>query len=308
MCGGGGSAPYIPPPYQPPPPVYTASDGTEFSSLGAMQNYDKQLKTTKFESDLASAVAQAENYGRSRIQQRGLDPNSYMGLLQQEINNIKSTIPSLDPSPKGYFTDNLADTVLDRERDRYRTDYRRQLESFAKPGFERDVFSDTSDDAIIDKIYEEQYGPATDTLMRSRARGTLSDSGLNYSLNQLGTMGTTVKSKMQDMGQSVLGNYRGELSKLASGGYDRAAGFNLGDTFDPNDYRTQLDTKKNDLMSRLEGDLRSTIGGNLFDTSALLSKAGAQQGMTATGSVADALAAREKKKDEQRGLGSTGSF
>jgi hypothetical protein len=170
------------------------------------------------------------------------------------------------------------------------------------------MVGDSFDDDIINKIYEEQYGGALDTVLRSKARGTLSDAGFNYGTKQLDTMGQSVKSNLQSLGGNVLGNYRKELDSLAGKAYDSAASFDLGETYDPMQYKGQIDTKFNDLKGRLEGDLRSTFGDGLFDVSSVISKAGRNQGSTSGGNVMDVLAAREKKKDIERGLGSQGSF
>ena len=216
-------------------------------------------------------------------------------------------------SPTGFSAD-IGENVLGD----IRTDKVRELtgavNKFAPEGFEQQAFGDTADDAILDAILSEQFGTASDAIMRAKERGNLNDAGFRYAMDNLNTQKAAGSSRLQSLGGGVLEGYRGQLGEIAERARTGASNWDFGDTFNPNTYSTQLAGRRRDLSGRLAGDIRNTVGGEqFFDINDLIAKGTVGQGAinTGLGGTPTLLAAIEqRKKDEEamRGLGTQGSF
>jgi len=200
--------------------------------------------------------------------------------------------------------------ALNSEQNNRRNTYQNQVQSRFAPNFESKTFADTSDDAIIEALYGEQYNPALDTLNRARGRGTLDESGYQYAVNSLGQQGEAAKAQLQSLGGGVLGTYRSQLRDIGDTARNAASGYTLGQNFDLNDYGTRADDLTKSLQGSMSGDLRNALGSKqLFNIDELITKAGSFQGANnGQGGLLDQLAEKKKKDEEQRGIGNTGSF
>lgn len=308
MCGGSAPAPYVPPPA--PAPTFTADDGTVFSNQGEFNAYQQNLRRDTFENELAAAVASATNSGRDAILARGLSEAQFLPLIESRVADTRSTIPDLASSPGTYFAPNFGDVVLDDEQRRLRNQYRTDLQQTFPSGSARDAFPDTADDAIIEQLFRNSYEPANDYLTRARSRGTLTPTGYDHALSQLQQQASGARATLQNTGLDILSGYRDQLSGLSDRAFDSAANFRLGDDFSPDTFSNEYTTLKDSLSGRLEGDLRNAASGlNLFDTEALVTRAGTFQGaQNSQGGLLDALAERRKREQQPRGVGTEGAF
>lgn len=269
----------------------------------------------EFDTNLGAAYNRSLGYAQSRVGEKGLNWDEFAPSITAELDRIRSSIPRLDSNPGSYFGDNVPDTVLNRIRDNRRSQYGQQAEQLAPGGFERNEIGDTFDDSVLNAIYGEQYGEANDMLQRAFARGNLSPIGINAAQKQLETQGRAGMSRLQDLGGGVLSNYRSELADVGNRARSRASGYELGQSFDLNPFREELNSRKANFGQRLEGDIRNaTRGENLFNVDELIAKGGTSQGLynpstsSSLGSspIFDALKARGIRRNEQRGLGSSG--
>lgn len=304
---GGKKAPAAP---APPKPQYRADDGTIFEDIGAFNSYQTQLKRTRFDTDLTAAMENARNTGRQAIMNRGLNPDDFMSIVENEITNTRKGIPDLAANVGSYFSTNLGEMALNQEQNNRRNKYTNEVQSRFAPAFETKTFADTSDDAVIEALYGEQYNPALDTLNRARGRGVLDEAGYTYATNALNQQGEAAKATLQGLGGGVLSGYRTKLRDVGDTARNAASGYELGQQFDLGTYSSQADDLTKSLQGSMAGDLRNALGSKqLFNIDELITKAGSFQGAGNTqGGLLDQMAEKKKKEEQSRGLGNTGSF
>lgn len=318
MCGGGGSAP------QPVDPLRQAEadlqvlreqyalDAAQAEKAFERQKLQEAEERARWETDLGrsrmSTMASIEDLFR----ERGLDPTEYGGRIGSALDRAQAGI-AFGAQP--VFSGDIGDTLLEQLRNEQIKQYQRGINEFAPEGFAQNAFASTADDAIIDAILGEQFGEASDAVLRARDRGTLNDAGFDYAMANLEQQRKAALSRLQDTGGGILEGYRGQLGDLADTARAGAGSWDFGDTFDPNTYRTQLETRQGELSGRLEGDIRNAIGGEqFFNVADLLQKGGVGQGAQNTGlggqsgSLLGAITDRKKQEEQQRGLGTAGSF
>lgn len=318
MCGGGGAPAPVDPLKQAEADILRLEReyALQQQQLEAQlaRDAEKEAKDrAAFDETLGANRANAfGNIGRE-FDRAGLDAANY----EDRIN------AALDLAQQGMtfntgvntFGSDIGSNLLGDLRNEQIREFQRGINEFAPEGFESNAFGSTADDAIIDAILAEQFGEASDSILRARDRGTLNDQGFRYAMDNLNTQRTAANSRLQDIGGGILSGYRDELSGIAGNARTGAGNFDFGDTFDPNTYRTQLETRQGELSGGLEGAIRNAIGGEqFFNTNDLIQKGGIGQGATNTGlggqsgSLLAAISDRKDKEEEKRGLGSTGSF
>lgn len=315
MCGGGG--------YSAPDPMKQAEG--EIKAL--QEQYRLQEETAiraeeraaakdiadreQWSTDLGGARGRAEQSIYNAFDQSGVGYDDYMDRINAALD--------LEQSGKSYgmdtaFSTDLGANILDDIRNAQIRDNKKAVGQYAPDNFGQSAFASTADDAVIDAILDEQFGGASDAIMRAYDRGTLNQQGFDYAMNNLNTQKSAAMSQLQDIGGGVLSGYRDQLQDVADSAYSGASSWDFGDTFDPSSYQSQLDTLQGELGGALEGDLRTAVGGQqFFDTSGLISKAGVSQGQQNTGlggsgGLLASLQDRKKKEEDQRGLGTQGSF
>jgi len=317
MCGGGGS----PPPAARDPLEEARAQiliEQERASIQAQQRaaelereaVQAETDRTSFDRNLDQAFEGALTSGSANIEERGLVLEDFLPQLTTALESTRRSVPFLDPNPGSFFGDDIADIVLNRAQDTQRRGFRNDLNEFAAPGFAQTLFPGTADDAILQSILNEQFEPASDSILRAFQRGNLTDQGFRTASDQLGSQRDVGLARLQDIGGGVLGGFRGELRDIAETGFNRANTFELGETFDPSSTQGLIDTRFADQSTNLGGAIRGALGSEqLFNIEDLITRGGISQGaQNPTGGLFDAFATRNKEREKRRGLGSEGVF
>lgn len=317
MCGGGGA------PRAPDPMVQAEAQIRmlkeqyaldEKQALAALERQKAQEaeERAQWTTDLGSNRAKSEAAIRAQFAKTGLDPMQYEDRIAQALDLAQSGL-TYGQTPS--FGTGLGENILRDIRGSQVKDYQRAINEWAPEGFSTNAFASTADDAIINAILGEQFGSASDSILRARDRGTLNDAGFRYAMDNLNTQKQAAMARLQDMGGGILEGYRGSLDDIVKNARTGAGTWDFGDTFDPNFYRTQAETRQSELGGRLEGDIRNAIGGEqFFNTTDLIQKGGIGQGAQNTGlgsqsgGLMAAITQRKSEEEKQRGLGTQGSF
>lgn len=319
MCGGGGSSPQAPDPLkQAEADIRTLQEqyrlDREAAKYQAQQDALKeQSDRTAFDEALGANRSTAYgNIGRE-FERAGLDTANYDDRINAALDLAQQGMTF--NTGRNTFGSDIGSTLLDDLRNEQIREYQRSINDYAPEGFENTAFSSTADDAILNAILGEQFGEASDSILRARDRGTLNDAGFQYAMDNLNTQKSAAMARLQDTGGGILEGYRNQLGDIAGNARTGAGNYDFGDTFDPSVYRTQLETRQNELGAGLEGDIRNAIGGEqFFNTDSLIQKGGVGQGAQNTGlgsqsgGLLGAISDRKKDEEQQRGLGTAGSF
>lgn len=267
----------------------------------------------KFNTDLSSAVTDAEtNTGAKYFTDRGLPVDQ--DVLNHIVDSIKNNVPDLDPTPAKYFSDEAFGTGLDTAAQATRDKANNQINTQFAPGFENTLLPDSSIDPYISSILGEQQGLAQKAIDFNKARGVLNDTGYQAAETALTGQGTSAKSTLQTIGQSVLGSDRGDLTNIKGNAVDASTGYNYGMTApDIGGYYSQAQDKAASDLSGLEGSIRGVLGTTkLFDAPLALQAGGTIQGpidlTTAPTAPGLGFGTTSAGTLKNRGLGSSGVF
>lgn len=263
-----------------------------------------------FGTNLSNAETSARNRAQRTLQQRGLNPQEYMDLIESAISDQRVMVPQRDPNPAQYYTDDFINNVLMNEQAGRRSKYIRDIDTVYSPGFENNLIQDTVDDPYIMDVLNTQRTAAQQQIDRAKARGNLDDTGYAGALSRLDEMFKAGTATGQKLGSSVLQGYKQRLRGIGDTARADAGRYELGGTFDPNVYHTQRDNAFKDITTNLEGDLRGALSGtNFFDIGDIITQGGVTQGAVNPRLEQPAiLAQRKEKQDAQRGLGGQGTF
>lgn len=288
-----------------------AMDEQARAAQQARDEAERTRKTGEFNTNLDSAYNRGLGYAQERVGQLGLNYDDYKDPIISEYQRQRGSVPQLDSNPGAYFGDDLVSRVLGRVRDTKRTQYGQQVNQFAGDGFADKAIGNEFDDSYLNSIYDEQYGDASSQLQRAFARGNLSPIGMSLAQKQLDSQGAAGKSRLQDLGGGVLSRYRTELGDLGSKARTSAGNFELGSTFNPDDYKQQIEGKKGEFGQRIQGDIRdATRGEQIFNVDDIIGKAGVSQGLYNPASaqsnvgaspIFNALSARKKRNTSSAG-------
>lgn len=270
---------------------------------------DQQFNTAK--SQIASTLggmglsqADMDLLGNAAI---GKMDNLYQtsGLSANDYSNV------FDPT-------SVLTSVEDQQRGLRRAQYTTQAKAALNGLDPTKDFADTADDPYINQIVGSQYNDAFNALDRAHKRGALTDTGYNAGLTELGTNRSAAMSTANSLGGAVLTRDQGALSDITKKATTDAGAWDFGQSFDPNSYKTQYDTKKASLQGNLQGDISTALQGqNFFDVGNILNKAGFAQGAQNTAALTTdsnspdylaALGTQDKNKTANRGLGGQGVF
>lgn len=317
MCGGGG-APRAPDPMaQAEAQIKLLQRQYALDEKQALAALEREKASeaedrAQWETDLGTGRSRAQSAIGTQFETAGLNADDYMDRITAALDLAQSGM-SYGQSPT--FSTGLGDDILGDIRGSQIKEYQKAIGGFAPEGFTQTAFASTSDDAIIDAILGEQFSAASDSILRARDRGTLNDAGFRYAMDNLNTQKQSAMSRLQQTGGGIIEGYRGSLDDIVKNAKTGAGSWDFGDTFDPEVYRTQLTTKQGELGGRLEGDLRNAIGGEqFFNVADLIQKGGVGQGAQNTGlgsqsgSLLSAITQRKTEEEQQRGLGTQGSF
>ncbi len=309
MCGGGG--------YSAPPD--NSLELERMRQAEAERNRIReeeraaQIKAEQeaaFGTNLSNAETSARNRAQRTLQQRGLNPQEYMDLIEGAIADQRVMVPQRDPNPSQYYTDDFINNVLMNEQAGRRSKYIRDVDTVYSPGFENNLIQDTVDDPYIMDVLNKQRTAAQQQIDRAKARGNLDDTGYQGALTRLDELFKAGTATGQKLGGSVLQGYKERLRSIGDTARADAGRYELGGTFDPNVYHSQRDNAFKDITTNLEGDLRGALSGtNFFDIGDIITQGGISQGATNPRLEQPAiLAQRKEKQDAQRGLGGQGTF
>lgn len=274
--------------------------------------YEEDL--AKFNTNLGSAYDLALQQGQSELLRRELPYELFDPLLSQRLTTVRNAVPELASNPSGYFdTNSIISQLVGDETELQRQRLNTQLNQFASPGFSYGLVPNQADDPILATILDEQYQDALSSITRARDRGNFSDFGFTSALENLNSQRSAANSQLQGIGGGVLEDFRTGLRDIAGQGRTRADSFQFGDVFDPSSVQGQIDDYFAERSGRLEGDIRSALGGEqLFNVGQVLGRAGSAQGAqnasARSPALLNALAQREEERARNRGIGSQGVF
>lgn len=209
-------------------------------------------------------------------------------------------------------------------------DYQRRLMNqylsggdFAE-GWQKNIWTDQSDDEGINNYISDKYNSTLDQLDRALKRGAINQYQYDLGLKDLGNQRNTMDSRAQILGQNVLNTYRNDLTKK----YNDIVGYVNGKDTDgdgkPDDYTDAYSlhsygydprnsfntayTEQQNLFDNALLDQLQDLGG--FDISQLIADAKVASGInnSMSDNLLNAIEDRENKKDQQIGLGNQGLF
>lgn len=269
---------------------------------------DATAAQTKQDQDRATAQAQldalrssATDAGRTSalkyFSDQGLDPTQYQGSIDDKINNILSTTAKDDPNVASYLSD-IGQGIYGDQTNALQSKSLNAVNNEFQPGFERARISDTADDPYISQIDADQRGTADSYITNLLKRHVITDSGAAGAEKNLDNQNARVQTQLKGLGDSLLSGGRQKLTDIANQGRQTASTLRLGSTFDPSTFGQQADQTTNDFLGGLGDSLKSSVPGNLFDTSGLAAIAGTAQGAQNTNFDPRALAGLNINQDD----------
>ena len=246
---------------------------------------EKQARIDKARGLQAQAYGAATNYGDTQVRARGFDQGlvdqyNLLDLYNQAVDMARLGIAEDDLNPMAtYNTKTMFNDALSTALGTYRGDLNRQLNTLAPEDFAYNIFSDSSDDSILQAILDSGKTDAQAQIDAARARGQLNDVGYGRAIKQLGQQGEAAWADLQDLGGGVLSGYRDQLDALRSGMADKIGSADFSNPLSFDNWMNRLEQTKSDLTGRMSGDIyRATQGQSFFDPSTIISSSGALQG------------------------------
>lgn len=232
-----------------------------------------------------SAVEEAKKY----FADRGVDPSAYVGDIVAAANKAKGLVPDNAATPDTYFN-GIADKVFNDRQDLLRSNSVKSIDKFAPTNFETQKIADTADDPILAAINGEQRQTAERYLDNLVKRGLINNNGRAAAEADLTRQSDVAMGKLGEFGQAALTEGRTKIGNLANSGRSAASGLNLGDSFDPNRYSTDINNALSEFFNGLGSNIRSRVGSDLYSIGNLPNVAGAGQGAQNTKFDPNALA------------------
>lgn len=235
--------------------------------------YQKARAEEQWLSDFQNAAQAGEREAQSYFTGQGLDPGAYASDIENAIASVESNVPRFG-SFGGAFS-GIGPQLYG--------DLTRQLQSRSL-GQAEDVIAggpriaDTADDAIIEKILQEQQAGAGGYVENLLKRGVVNRTGYDAAMRDVGTQADVGRSRLSDLGSTILGGGRSALEGIANQGRLAATGLRLGQQFDPSTIGQNLQKSFDEFMGGLEGKFRAQAPTNIFNTGQLAQLAGQTQG------------------------------
>lgn len=269
-----------------------------------------------------AALNSAKGTFTSRLGSMGLseaDYNQLLGAGNEKFTSLSNAAGLTANDYSGVFDPNAVfDAVTGAERTGRRSTYTTQAKSAFSGLDPNAALADTADDSYISDIVGRSYADASGAVERAYKRGALTDTGYSAGLSELGTQRKEADSTAQTLGGAVLTRQRGALGGFKDAALTDAGGWDFGQQFDPNKYVGQYNEKLGSITSGLGGEIAGALAGqNFFNVGDVLNKAGYAQGAQNTNPLTDgyttpagalAAAAKDKNKNESRGVGGVGMF
>ena len=277
---------------------YQLAGSTEGRALPAGDN-TQQYK-------LGQTLSQILAQGKQTLASRGLSYDQYGNLIESGISDVLQYVPKDDPNPGMYFNANLVDNLLNAEQQKQRSQYRQQVNTKIPGAIDRSVFG-----TAIDDILGKQQNTAQEFLDRGLKRGQFNGAGYAAGASSLANQRAKALADLNTKHSDLLSKYNTQLGGIKDRATQAASGYQLGDSFNIDDYLKEAESFQADAAQRASGDLLSLIGDtNYFDTSKIRLDAGMGQGSQNLRNL-DVLDALNKKKQAGsvgHGLGSQGAF
>ena len=330
--GGGTSVQSPPPSYVDPVTGRTYSSPDQLNAaISAREAQEKQAAETAaaeaeakriadlagFNTRLDSAYNQSQDNINQYFSSLGLDPTQYAAQITNRLNTQRSQVPQLDPNPYAVFGDNLGQSIVNELTGAAQSRGRTQLDSLFGQNYSANELPLHLVDPVIQQILGERISPLQDQLTNAQLRGTLNDKGMSGALEQLNQDRTAGQSTLSRLGTNVLMGDRGEVDNYLSGVYNTASTMPLlaANTFDPNQYYNEAESRTDRYRSNLYGDTLNALGNTQFsDITKLLNAGGVAQGPydptieNPIGGVSAGALAQNIINSQNRGLGTQGQF
>ena len=289
-----------------------ATAAQEKAAAEAQRKADIEKSQGRLNSAFENSLSDSQN----RLRQKGLDPSNDYGIMdavRSTYTRSRANAPEIVTNPGDYFSPTAFDDAYTSANTTQRNQLTKKWNGIAGTGFENNLFADTADDSFLEAILGEQYNEANSTLDRQYARGQLNAGTKQQALNGLSKQKLSARSKMEDLGLGVIQRYRDEAKNYDKGVRGQLENYSLGDAFDLDAQSQGLNSLRDRLMGRLEGDIYSTIGDqNFLDLDTILGKAGNASGVTNApiggGIGSNAPIAGIPEDELLRTLGTSGSF
>jgi len=257
------------------------------------------------------ALALARLGWMQELQRRGLGTDAYASEFDSYVNNILGAIPQGADDVSQYFSPNLATDILTGIQAGSRNQYKGQVNEQFGGNFASQYLPDTLLDDTINQTLNSQYGDAQSVLERGLARGQYNERGFNAGLGSLNNARTAQQARLNTIEGDLLSGYRNKLSDVRNNAFNAATGYQLGDTFNLEDFTSQANSIANNARANAPGEFLSAVGTTpLFDLGSIGGAAGIAQGAVNLNNldVREGLEKRRLAAARGRGLGSQGSF
>lgn len=304
------------------PSLFTDEDGRTVRKTypyvgpnSGFQTYTPPTPVTPAGPDIATlrnnALAQARLGISQELQRRGMAPDAYAPQFQSYLDQILAAVPGDATSFGQYFSPNLASDVLTGIQAGERNNYKGRVNTNFDGNFASRYLPDTLLDDTINNTLNSQYGTARETLDRGLARGQYNERGFGAGLRALDTARSANTAKLNTLEGDLLSKYRSKLGDVRNSAFNAASGYQLGDTFNIDDFVSQANSVADSARTNAPGEFFSALGTTpLFDLGSIGGAAGIGQGAVNLNNqdVAGGLERRRLAAARGRGLGSQGAF
>ena len=279
----------------------------------------KKAKSASAYNSAISGAADKLAKDYSIMDQSGLFKNNE-DLLQGYYNTLKDTYNN----DKKYFYkqdqnklyQNYLNDLTNKQKATWQNDFNNMFQGYGTTNNYLDSLWNMDADNDFNQNYLDNYYNDTKTKLDSaKARGLLNEAGYNSALDTLNQRNSAASAGVNALTDSVINNYRYDLSNLAGNIQSSIDNYNLGQRH--MNLGEQWNNQYNDLYGRqqkgFEGELNNALSGYTpYDVSDILANARSSQGVinpqaTDDSELLSALQEKESKKNKV-GLGNQGIF
>lgn len=295
----------------------------------ALRNFNSQrdVDWTRFMSGLDEDIARALT-ANTDAAKRTADQINVSKYTQPYFADLKNDFDVNDDPRMVYsFGDTLNDDTAQAILDAYQTDFiskaKNRLdnkglgydENSGRSDFAQQLFGKDLYRGQMRSTLNEQQGLATNALDRALSYGQIGQEGYDYAIGQLGDMRAAGRADMNTIGQGLLDTAISDTDKRIADAYGNIDALGFGSKYNARSAYKDINRQARQDARGIGDTFVSTVGDSeYFDIGNLLSKASRGSGLfdpikegTAS-ALFSTMADRERKQQEQRGLGSQGSF
>ena len=190
-----------------PAPAPAQSGGQQISqAIASRPQTEADIRAGQL-ADATQAQTDARAFGLNKLNNdftyNGFDPANYSTQIDRYLNNIGETINPYDANAKQYYTGDLFGQLKSNIETADVSKYQNQLDQFLGSGWENQKVNSSLGESTLNSILSQQYGDATGAIDRAYNRGTLTDTGKQYSLGQLGQQYSAGYSQMDNIRDGI---------------------------------------------------------------------------------------------------------